>query len=162
MLLQGWFVIFNGALYQTMLSWSFRLRFGVWELAKAGMALVRWLAGAFPVAAFLPMAWLKMFEHYYYWPMALRTVFLIGVATVCLATRLYRVVPPRAASAETTLSRTWFASSSVKFPPSFLSWSAIPSECFPGGMPCPSKTSKSRCFSSTSPALASIVCSIFR
>lgn len=32
--------------------------------------------------AFLPMAWLKQFGHYHYWPMALRTVFVIGLVKV--------------------------------------------------------------------------------
>ncbi|MBS1716752.1 MAG: hypothetical protein JSS72_03350 [Armatimonadetes bacterium] len=29
--------------------------------------------------AFLPMAWSKMFAHYYFWPMAMRTVFVAGL-----------------------------------------------------------------------------------
>jgi hypothetical protein len=79
MLLQGWFVIFNGALYQTMLSWVSGF-VSVWELRREWrLCVAGW---GLSVLAFLPMAWLKMFEHYYYWPMALRTVFVIGVAIV--------------------------------------------------------------------------------
>jgi hypothetical protein len=29
--------------------------------------------------AFLPMAWVKQFGHYHYWPLALRTIFILGV-----------------------------------------------------------------------------------
>lgn len=39
-----------------------------WVLALAGWAL--------SVVSFLPMAWLKEFEHYFYWPMAMRSLFV--------------------------------------------------------------------------------------
>jgi len=28
------------------------------------------------------MAWLKQFGHYHYWPLALRTIFVLGIARV--------------------------------------------------------------------------------
>lgn len=44
------------------------------------LALTGWLLS---VVAFLPMAWLKHFDHYHYWPMAMRAMFaavMVGVA----------------------------------------------------------------------------------
>lgn len=41
-----------------------------------------WLTGTglvLSVISFLPMAWLKQFEHYHFWPMALRTLFDVGL-----------------------------------------------------------------------------------
>jgi hypothetical protein len=34
------------------------------------------------ILAFLPMAWLKEFEHYHYWPMAMRSLMVAGLAVV--------------------------------------------------------------------------------
>lgn len=43
----------------------------------------RWLIFLFlglGFVAFLPMAWLKHFDHYHYWPMAMQAMFLVSVA----------------------------------------------------------------------------------
>jgi hypothetical protein len=55
-----------------------------WILAVAGLGL--------SIIAFMPMAWLKIFNHYYYWPLALRTVFTIALVSVFwrLASRALR------------------------------------------------------------------------
>lgn len=45
-----------------------------WVLALAGWAM--------SVVAFLPMAWLKMFEHYHYWPLGLRTLLVVALGLV--------------------------------------------------------------------------------
>lgn len=51
--------------------------------------------------AFLPMAFLKIFEHYHWWPMALRTILVVGLAqalgkSVVIAwSRPERQAPPR-------------------------------------------------------------------
>lgn len=43
------------------------------------MALGGW---ALSFVAFLPMAWLHRFDHYYYLPMALRTLYVVGMSTI--------------------------------------------------------------------------------
>jgi len=45
-----------------------------WRIILGGWAL--------SALAFLPMAWLKQFAHYHYWPLALRTIFILGIAKV--------------------------------------------------------------------------------
>jgi hypothetical protein len=42
-----------------------------WHLALTGWAL--------SLIAFLPMAWLKPFDHYHYWPMAMRSIFVVSL-----------------------------------------------------------------------------------
>ena len=42
-----------------------------WILPLTGWAL--------SILAYLPMAWLKEFEHYHYWPMAMRSLFVVGL-----------------------------------------------------------------------------------
>lgn len=44
--------------------------------------------------AFLPMAWLKIFEHYYHLPLALRAGFLIALAMLAMKLVLEAVSPP--------------------------------------------------------------------
>jgi hypothetical protein len=43
-----------------------------WVLALTGFAL--------SVLAYLPMAWLNQFDHYHYWPMAMRSLFVVVLA----------------------------------------------------------------------------------
>ncbi len=43
--------------------------------------------------AFLPMAWLKVFGHYHYWPNALRALFLVMAAQAVLAAALSAASP---------------------------------------------------------------------
>jgi len=75
----GWLVLFTGQIYANLLTCVsgvtavYQLRRD-WVLALTGWAL--------SILAFLPMAFLKMFEHYYYWPFALRTVFVIALGNV--------------------------------------------------------------------------------
>ncbi len=45
-----------------------------WLIVLTGLAL--------SLLAFLPMAWLKFFGHYHYWPMALRTIFVVALGHV--------------------------------------------------------------------------------
>lgn len=64
---------------------------------------------ALSILAFLPMAWLKQFGHYHYWPMALRTILVIGVAKVAwdlisiAASRPALQAPPRPSPAPGSL-----------------------------------------------------------
>lgn len=53
------------------------------------------LAGwALSSLAFLPMAWLKFFAHYHYWPMALRTILVLGVVKVAWDLLSIAACPP--------------------------------------------------------------------
>lgn len=58
----------------------------------------RWplVAGAFVLSflAFLPMAWLKPFDHYHYWPLAMRSIFIVAFAAVVGSAALSAVSPP--------------------------------------------------------------------
>lgn len=74
-----------------------------WRLVLTGLAL--------STIAFLPMAFLKFFAHYHDWPMALRTVFVVGLVRVawdwvsiaaCLPSRQ---APPRLEPAPGSLPR---------------------------------------------------------
>lgn len=73
---QGGYVLLSGAFWSLLatlgatVAMLMALR-GRWRLALAGWAL----SGL----AFLPMAWLKSFEHYHFWPMALRTLFVVAL-----------------------------------------------------------------------------------
>ena len=76
---QGWFVFFSATLYIACLSWASGIE-AVWQMRRQWhICVAGW---GLSVLAFLPMAWLKVFEHYYYWPLALRTVFVMGVVTI--------------------------------------------------------------------------------
>jgi len=90
------------------------LEFGQ-ELASYYQARRSWalpLAGyLMSAAAFAPMAFLKTFDHYHYWPMMLRTVFVIGllpavgqVVTIACS-RPARQAPPRPHPAPGSLPR---------------------------------------------------------
>ncbi len=76
-------------LLMTATSWWSLLHFpaffgGVWALvrAKAWRApLILGLASAF---SFAPMAFLKPFEHYHFWPMALRALFVVSLLAVLI------------------------------------------------------------------------------
>ncbi|MCB8933790.1 MAG: hypothetical protein H6534_10140 [Chthonomonadaceae bacterium] len=73
---QGAYLLLSAGFWAVLLSvastvaivWALRRR---WRLTLAGWALSS--------LAFLPMAWMKSFEHYHYWPMALRTLFVAAV-----------------------------------------------------------------------------------
>lgn len=71
------------------------------NIAGIGAALVRspiriaticlWAASGL---AFLPMAWLKQFEHYHYLPMALRSIFVFYLGAAVLKLALTAASPP--------------------------------------------------------------------
>jgi hypothetical protein len=65
---------------------------GYWQAKRAvGLFLVGWLGSA---VAFAPMAWFKLFEHYHYWPMALRSTFVVGMGVVALRLAATAWCPP--------------------------------------------------------------------
>jgi hypothetical protein len=95
---QGWFLLTNSGIYLFALGFTANVsafyqarRRWVWALAGYGMSLI----------AFLPMAWLKQFPHYSYWPLALRSVFTVtlflvaGELTVSAWSPLARQAPKR-------------------------------------------------------------------
>ncbi len=74
-----------------------------WPLAIGGLVL-GWLA-------YLPMAWLKLFEHYHFWPMALRSLYVVVLgwaaleATVSAGSHRALQAPPRRHPAPGSLPR---------------------------------------------------------
>jgi hypothetical protein len=72
------------------------------------LPLVGYLISA---AAFAPMSFLKTFNHYHYWPMMLRTIFVIGLllvvaeVVVSACSRPVRQAPPRPNPAPGSLPR---------------------------------------------------------
>lgn len=62
----------------------------IWQDRQRWAALGMLLLSAF---SFLPMAWLKMFEHYHYWPTALRVVYLLIVFGIVLRAAINAVSP---------------------------------------------------------------------
>ncbi len=57
-----------------------------WVLALAGWAL--------SFLAYLPMAWLNQFDHYHYWPMAMRTLLVVALVRVAAELTVTAVAPP--------------------------------------------------------------------
>ncbi len=57
-----------------------------WVLVVTGLAL--------STVAFLPMAWVKFFAHYHYWPFALRTLLVVGVAQIAWELLITAASPP--------------------------------------------------------------------
>jgi hypothetical protein len=59
------------------------------QVATVATAGKQWLICLFgyvaSFVAFLPMAWLQSFEHYYYLPMLLRTIFVVGLSSALLS-----------------------------------------------------------------------------
>lgn len=87
----GLLMLMTGAPYVYVLSVATNLtafyqakRRWVWALAGYGMSFL----------AFLPMAWLKQFPHYSYWPLALRSLFTVMLALVAVDLTLIAWSPP--------------------------------------------------------------------
>ena len=62
----------------------------IWKDKQRWAALGMMLLSAF---SFLPMAWLKMFEHYHYWPSALRAVYLLIALGIVIRAAINAVSP---------------------------------------------------------------------
>ncbi len=58
---------------------------------EAVLALVGWAGSA---VAYLPMAAFKLFEHYHYWPMAMRSAFVVAMGIVALRLTASAWCPP--------------------------------------------------------------------
>lgn len=65
-----------------------------WTAVKSNRA--SWMVGAWAMSclAFLPMAWLKRFEHYHYWPEVLRAVLVVLLVAEALRLAATAVSPP--------------------------------------------------------------------
>ena len=83
---QFWDIAFDGLpIWLTNGPWAFLV-----DLSQnvIGLASIRkrWLfaVGGYLLSfiAFLPMAWMKLFEHYYFFPMALRSLFAVTLAWI--------------------------------------------------------------------------------
>jgi hypothetical protein len=65
----------------------------LWEMRR------RWLICGFgwlgSTLAYGPMAWFKDFEHYHYWPMAIRTIFVLGLIWVAFDLTVIAAGRPR-------------------------------------------------------------------
>lgn len=74
-----------------------------WPLAIGALSLA-WLA-------YLPMAWLKLFEHYHFWPMAMRSLYVVVLgwaaveATISAGSPRALKAPPRPNPAPGSLPR---------------------------------------------------------
>ena len=73
---QGFYILMNQGIYLFTLGFVANVtafyqakRRWIWALAGYGMSLI----------AFLPMAWVKQFPHYSYWPLALRSLFTVSL-----------------------------------------------------------------------------------
>lgn len=104
----------GAAIWLTGQPWSFLagLSANVAALAEARKDWVLPLAGwALSILAFLPMAWLKHFDHYHYWPMAMRAIFVASMieigtrALVSAGSRRAIQAPPRPDPAPGSLRR---------------------------------------------------------
>lgn len=81
----------------------------IWRTVTGNSVAIFAFAGA--AISFLPMAWLKPFDHYYYFPMALRAAFIVCIigfalrATVTAASPRAIQAPPRPRPAPGSLPR---------------------------------------------------------
>lgn len=86
LVLAVWSVASNAAAYLAM-SKKLPMAFGAWSMS---------------FLAFLPMAWLHRFDHYYYFPMALRSVFVVGLFAIAYQ-MIVTACSPRSIQAPTRL-----------------------------------------------------------
>jgi hypothetical protein len=110
------FMFAEGGVYGLVATFPFRATLGVASTLGAATAAARsWLlpftGWMLSGLAFLPMAWLKHFDHYHYLPMALRAFFvsaMLGVAGRALVSAVSRPAiqaPPRRDPAPGSLPR---------------------------------------------------------
>ncbi|MFN3683545.1 MAG: hypothetical protein ACK41F_06360 [Fimbriimonadaceae bacterium] len=72
----GWMVILGGILPSAIVQFALQAAALARAWTDRGPAAWGW---ALSLLAFLPMAWLKPFGHYHYWPMAIRAAFALGL-----------------------------------------------------------------------------------
>lgn len=105
---QGWLVVFAGQFWTALALIAGNLAAFAAARRNWVLPLTGWILSSL---AFLPMAWLKQFDHYHYWPMALRSllaVSLTGIAVQATLSAMSRPVlqaPARPAPAPGSLPR---------------------------------------------------------
>jgi len=72
----GWLAILGGMLPSALVQFGLQTAALARAWTDRGAAACGW---GLSLLAFLPMAWLKPFGHYHYWPMAIRTAFALGL-----------------------------------------------------------------------------------
>jgi hypothetical protein len=88
---ERFYALLNNGFYAQLFSWTVVFA-GIYQLRKEWkLALTGWALG---VISFLPMAFLKFFEHYYYWPMALWTILVTTAALVACRLTVIALSPP--------------------------------------------------------------------
>ncbi len=93
---------------RALLGFAGNLAAAFWTVRSLPFAAAGW---ALSCVAFLPMAWLKHFDHYHYWPMAMRALFfaallpVAGEALVSAMSRPASQAPPRPDPAPGSLPR---------------------------------------------------------
>lgn len=105
---QGWFALLSGQFWGTVGTVGGNIAAFVEARRRWVLPLTGWILSSL---AFLPMAWLKQFDHYHYWPMALRTLLVVsmvgvaGHATISALSRPALRAPLRPAPAPGSLPR---------------------------------------------------------
>ncbi len=89
-LASGWSALLFGSLYSGFAAVASNVAtlLNAWSSRPALIGY--WLS----LVAFLPMAWLKMFEHYHYWPMALRSLFFSACLIFAFRRGFIAISPP--------------------------------------------------------------------
>jgi hypothetical protein len=88
---QGLLIFFSGGIYALALN-LFVVFGGIYQLRREWrLAFTGW---ALCALSFLPMAFLKPFNHYYYWPMAMRSILVIAAFTVAFNLAVNALSPP--------------------------------------------------------------------
>ena len=65
---------------------------GYYQARKGPVPMLFGLLGS--AVAYLPMAWFKLFDHYHYWPMAMRSAFVVGLGLAAARLAATAVCPP--------------------------------------------------------------------
>ncbi len=87
----GLILVFSGAVLMPFVRTAIVATGYLQARREPTLALVGWLGSA---VAFAPMAWFKLFEHYHYWPMALRAAFVVALGAVALRLTATAWCPP--------------------------------------------------------------------
>lgn len=88
----SWLILFDHSPWGFAAGWLTFLAgaYLVWK-RRSALAVAGW---GLSIIAFLPMAWLKLFEHYHYWPLAMRSLLVSGLVSVILPEVLTALSPP--------------------------------------------------------------------
>ncbi|MFZ4508656.1 MAG: hypothetical protein ACOYON_13255 [Fimbriimonas sp.] len=102
----GWLMLITATPYQFAITLGSNLVVFFRGAKRWVWLLTGW---ALSFLTFLPMAWLKTFDHYHYWPMAMRSVFVVALVYVAVELTINawspqaQQAPPRPAPAPGSL-----------------------------------------------------------